>query len=96
MCLRHLDRQLPHSPLEQVGVAAANLREMVGRARRAGVRRVLLADVLPIEKTTRAQAAKVRRLNRAIRAIGRSKGVERDFAQLRSELSGALDRLRRS
>ena len=67
--------ELPHSPLEQVGVAAANLREMVGSARRAGVRRVLLADVLPIEKTTRAQAAKVRRLNRAIRAIGRSKGV---------------------
>ena len=67
--------ELPHSPVEQVDVAAANLRAMVGSARKAGVNRVLLADVLPIEKTTRAQAAKVRRLNRAIRAIGRSKGV---------------------
>jgi len=28
--------------------------------------------------------------------IGRAKGVERDFALLRSELSGALDRLRKS
>ena len=28
--------------------------------------------------------------------IGRAKGVERDFALLRSELSGALDRLHRS
>ena len=28
--------------------------------------------------------------------IGRSNGVERDFAQLRSELSNALDKLRRS
>jgi len=28
--------------------------------------------------------------------IGRVKGIERDFALLRSELSGALDRLRRS
>jgi ribonuclease P protein component len=27
--------------------------------------------------------------------IGRSKGIERDFAQLRSELAGALDRLRK-
>ena len=27
--------------------------------------------------------------------IGRSKGVERDFAQLRTELAGALDRLRK-
>jgi ribonuclease P protein component len=27
--------------------------------------------------------------------IGRSSGVERDFALLRSELTGALDRLRR-
>ena len=27
--------------------------------------------------------------------IGRSKGIERDFAQLRNELAGALDRLRR-
>jgi len=27
--------------------------------------------------------------------IGRSKGIERDFSQLRSELAGALDRLRR-
>ncbi len=26
--------------------------------------------------------------------IGRSKGIERDFRQLRSELEGALDRLR--
>ncbi len=25
--------------------------------------------------------------------IGRAKGIERDFAQLRSELTGALDRL---
>jgi lysophospholipase L1-like esterase len=67
--------ELPHSPIEQVGVAAANLRAMVGAARRAGVRRVLLADVLPIEKTTRAEGAKVRRLNRAIRAIGRERHV---------------------
>jgi lysophospholipase L1-like esterase len=67
--------ELPHNPIEQVGVAAENLRAMVGSARRAGVRRVLLADVLPIEKTTRAQAAKVRRLNRAIRAIGRDRKV---------------------
>lgn len=28
--------------------------------------------------------------------IGRAKGVERDFGLLRSELAGALDRLRRS
>ena len=28
--------------------------------------------------------------------IGRSNGVERDFAQLRGELAGALDKLRRS
>jgi ribonuclease P protein component len=28
--------------------------------------------------------------------IGRAKGIERDFALLRSELSGALDRLHRS
>jgi len=28
--------------------------------------------------------------------IGRAKGVERDFGLLRAELSGALDRLRRS
>ncbi len=28
--------------------------------------------------------------------IGRAKGIERDFDLLRSELSGALDRLRRS
>ena len=68
--------ELPHSPIEQVGVAAANLRSMVGSARKAGVRRVLLADVLPIEKTTRAQAAKVRLLDRAIRAIGRDKNVQ--------------------
>jgi hypothetical protein len=27
--------------------------------------------------------------------IGRSKGVERDYALLRTELSGALNRLRR-
>ena len=27
--------------------------------------------------------------------IGRAKGIERDFGQLRSELEGALDRLRR-
>jgi ribonuclease P protein component len=27
--------------------------------------------------------------------IGRAKGVERDFSQLRAELAGALDRLRR-
>ena len=27
--------------------------------------------------------------------IGRSKGIERDFAQLRTELAGALDRLRK-
>lgn len=27
--------------------------------------------------------------------IGRSKGIERDFAILRSELAGALDRLRK-
>jgi ribonuclease P protein component len=27
--------------------------------------------------------------------IGRAKGIERDFAQMRSELAGALDRLRR-
>jgi lysophospholipase L1-like esterase len=67
--------ELPHNPIEQVGVAAANLRAMVGSARKAGVRRVLLADVLPIEKTTPAQAAKVRRLNRAIRAIGRDRNV---------------------
>ena len=28
--------------------------------------------------------------------IGRGKGIERDFALMRSELAGALDRLRRS
>ena len=28
--------------------------------------------------------------------IGRSKGIEREFALLRSELAGALDKLRRS
>ena len=28
--------------------------------------------------------------------IGRAKGIERDFALLRAELSGALDKLRRS
>lgn len=28
--------------------------------------------------------------------IGRSKGIEREFNQLRSELAGALDRLRKS
>jgi ribonuclease P protein component len=28
--------------------------------------------------------------------IGRGKGIERDFSLLRSELAGALDRLRRS
>ena len=28
--------------------------------------------------------------------IGRAKGIERDFGLLRSELAGALDRLRRS
>ena len=28
--------------------------------------------------------------------IGRAKGIERDFASLRSELAGALDRLRKS
>jgi hypothetical protein len=28
--------------------------------------------------------------------IGRAKGVERDFGVLRSELAGALDRLRKS
>jgi ribonuclease P protein component len=28
--------------------------------------------------------------------IGRSKGIEREFGLLRSELAGALDRLRRS
>ncbi len=67
---------LPHSPIEQVGVAAANLRGMVSSARQAGVGRVLLADVLPIEKTTPAQAAKVRRLNRAIRGVGAQKRVE--------------------
>ncbi len=67
--------ELPHNTLEQVKVAAANLRAMVGSARKAGVRRVLLANVLPIEKTTRAQAAKVRLLNRAIRAIGRDRNV---------------------
>ena len=27
--------------------------------------------------------------------IGRAKGIERDFAQMRTELVGALDRLRR-
>ena len=27
--------------------------------------------------------------------IGRSKGIEREFSQLRSELAGALERLRR-
>ena len=27
--------------------------------------------------------------------IGRAKGIERDFAQMRSELAGALDRLRK-
>ena len=27
--------------------------------------------------------------------IGRAKGIERDFATMRTELSGALDRLRR-
>lgn len=27
--------------------------------------------------------------------IGRAKGIERDFAQMRSELGGALDRLRK-
>jgi hypothetical protein len=27
--------------------------------------------------------------------IGRSKAIERDYAQLRSELAGALDRLRK-
>ncbi|MGZ5322812.1 MAG: SGNH/GDSL hydrolase family protein [Solirubrobacterales bacterium] len=68
--------ELPHSPLEQVGVAAANLRGMVREARRAGVRRVLLADVVPIEKTTRAQAAKVRRLHRAIWSIRRHENVQ--------------------
>jgi lysophospholipase L1-like esterase len=68
--------ELPHTPIEQVGVAAANLRGMVRDARSDGVRRVLLADVLPIEKTTPAQAAKVRRLNRAIRSIGSQKRVE--------------------
>lgn len=26
--------------------------------------------------------------------IGRTKGIERDFAQMRSELAGALDKLR--
>jgi lysophospholipase L1-like esterase len=68
--------ELPRTPVEEVGFASAGLRGMVVAARRAGVRRVLLADVLPIEKTTRAQAAKVRRLNRAIRGIGRDKNVE--------------------
>ncbi len=28
--------------------------------------------------------------------IGRAKGIERDFGQLRAELTGALDRLRRA
>jgi hypothetical protein len=28
--------------------------------------------------------------------IGRDKGIERDFALLRTELAGALDRLRKS
>jgi len=28
--------------------------------------------------------------------IGRSRGIEREFALLRSELAGALDKLRRS
>ena len=27
--------------------------------------------------------------------IGRAKGIERDFAQMRGELAGALDRMRR-
>ena len=43
---------LPETPAEEVGIAAANLRQMVVAAKDAGVRTILLADVLPIEKTT--------------------------------------------
>jgi lysophospholipase L1-like esterase len=66
---------LPESPAEEVGIAADNIRQMVLAAREAGVRTILVADVLPIEKTTPAQAAKVPRLNRAIRDIAREEGV---------------------
>lgn len=73
--LQAFNGELSRSPIEEVGIAAAGLRRMVVSARSSGVRQVLLADVLPIEKTTPAQAAKVRRLNRAIRHIGREQNV---------------------
>jgi arylsulfatase A-like enzyme/lysophospholipase L1-like esterase len=73
--LQAFNGELSQTPAEEVNIAAADLRRMVASARNAGVRKVLLANVLPIEKTTPAQAAKIRRLNRAIRDIGRDKNV---------------------